>query len=381
MKINYMDINIQNDINHLFRKNIGIDYLIITNKDNKSWFIPFNNIKKGVLLYQPSSIKGKLLKILLPYIIYFPFLYKKLNIEKSEFQIKNSFFNIINSIWSTSDINLSIFSGTVSIHRKITVQVFNDKILGYCKCSNNKEVIKLFYHEYKYLKWLEYKGINCVPRGLFCDKIDNEYTLFIQSTKKTIRSKCVHSINDKILNFLDELFIKTKTKCKFPESDIYKNIENIEKHIVLFNERNYAILSIAIKIIKNFYSDDKTYVFSAYHADFTPWNFFIEKNELFVFDFEYAQYKYPPFLDLFHFYTQTAIFEKRMSYNEIFKEFTKQKYIFQKFTNPYFYFILYLVDIISTYVGRDIRSAQNVDMLMEIRLNLLNELCEYYISH
>lgn len=34
--------------------------------------------------------------------------------------------------------------------------------------------------------------------------------------------------------------------------------------------------------------------FCAYHADFTPWNMYVEQDELFVFDWEYAQMTYPP---------------------------------------------------------------------------------------
>lgn len=375
-----MNPDLKNDIENLFIKNVGIDYLIITNKDNKSWFIPANNIKKGLFLYQPSSIKGKVLKKILPYIVYFPFLYNKLNIKKRKYKTKTFFHEIINNIYNTSEICFSIFSGTESVHRKITIQLFNDKILGYCKSSNNKNIIELFYHEEKFLKWLENKNITSVPRSLFCNTIKNNYTLFIQSTRKTNKSKCVHVINDKIIYFLEELFIKTKEECRFSDSDIHKNILKIEDKLIYFNKNNYDILIKAIYIINKFYSLDKKYVFSAYHGDFTPWNIFIEKDNLFVFDFEYAQYKYPPFLDLYHFYTQTSIFEKKLSHKEIFNQFSKQKIFFQKFSNPYFYFILYLVDIISTYTNRDIRVALETDKLMETRLKLLNELCEYYIS-
>ena len=55
----------------------------------------------------------------------------------------------------------------------------------------------------------------------------------------------------------------------------------------------------------------------ACHADFTPWNTFLAHDHLYAFDWEYARRTYPLYLDRYHFFTQTAIFEKHWGAEEI----------------------------------------------------------------
>ena len=46
---------------------------------------------------------------------------------------------------------------------------------------------------------------------------------------------------------------------------------------------------------------------------------FVEKGELFVFDWEYAQQTYPPMMDQYHFFTQSALFERHWNTEDIRK--------------------------------------------------------------
>ena len=89
--------------------------------------------------------------------------------------------------------------------------------------------------------------------------------------------------------------------------------------------------------------------FSACHGDFTPWNMFVEKNRLFVFDFEYAAKSYPPGLDRYHFFTQTAVFERKWGVDDImaFMASKEGAWIDKRV------YRLYLIEIISRFTTRE----------------------------
>lgn len=113
------------------------------------------------------------------------------------------------------------------------------------------------------------------------------------------------------------------------------------------------LISAAIKKVQEYY-DDSMVEFSAYHADFTPWNMFFEKGRLFVFDFEYAKMSYPPFLDRFHYFTQCGIFEKQWNEEQIFDAYQSlRQEIEPYFIKPNIGYLCYLLDIVSLYLNRD----------------------------
>ena len=89
--------------------------------------------------------------------------------------------------------------------------------------------------------------------------------------------------------------------------------------------------------------------FCACHGDFTPWNMFVEKGKLFVFDFEYAALSYPAGLDRYHFFTQTAVFEKHWNADDIlaYANSDEGKWIDRKL------YAMYLLDVISRFTMRE----------------------------
>jgi hypothetical protein len=122
------------------------------------------------------------------------------------------------------------------------------------------------------------------------------------------------------------------------------------------------------------YYKDKSVVFSAYHGDFTPWNMFFERGQLFVFDFEYAQMTYPPYLDWFHFFTQCCIFEKHLTTNEIYNAYQIRKQEVSGYLiNPDFYYLCYLLGILSLYLDRDKENpGKDVKHNLEIWISLIS---------
>lgn len=120
----------------------------------------------------------------------------------------------------------------------------------------------------------------------------------------------------------------------------------------------------------------KRVVFSAFQADFTPWNMFVEKGQLFVFDWEYARMTYPARLDYFHFLMQTAIFEEHLSVDEIFSRYHSQRIALTKIWNdPDIALKCYLLAIISIYMQREHGELEaNTIKRIGLWLNLLRKL-------
>ena len=146
----------------------------------------------------------------------------------------------------------------------------------------------------------------------------------------------------------------TIQKLRFEYSDYFHTIEALREHIEWLPAKvDKSVVERAIRDIYNRWQG-KEVTFSAYHADFTPWNMFVEKCELFVFDWEYAKMTYPPMLDKYHFFTQTAIFERHWTSQDIIRYIGSNE---GKWINTDNY-KAYLIEIIARFTLREQGKAE-----------------------
>lgn len=289
-----------------------------SNADGKRWIMPAKRMKTGMNLYQPSGIKGKLLKKLFPYLHRIGLVRKRLHAEVIHCRLRDDMYNLLCQSFGVERLEFSIFGGTPSVHQKITIQLnIGNRILGYCKVSDSEEVLPLFEHESYILETLHAKGIADIPQCLFCGTLYDGIGVFVQTTAKTNRSRVVHDWMPLQNQFLINLYEKTRQKLLFQNTDYYQTLIALKEHIDWLPEGvDGHMVMTAIGNVLSEYSGSEV-EFSAYHADFTPWNMFVEDNRLFVFDFEYARLTYPPMLDRYHFFLQTANFERHWTVEEI----------------------------------------------------------------
>jgi hypothetical protein len=149
--------------------------------------------------------------------------------------------------------------------------------------------------------------------------------------------------------FLAQLYEKTKAVLTFEDSDYYTTLIALEEHLDWLPQNiDRDIVTKAIATVRR-EMDGKNMEFCAYHGDFTPWNMFANGKELFVFDFEYAGVSYPAGLDRYHFFTQTAVFEKHWGADEIiaYTESDSGKWIDKRL------YAMYLLDIVSRFTMRE----------------------------
>jgi thiamine kinase-like enzyme len=225
--------------------------------------------------------------------------------------------------------------------------------MGYCKISCNKEVKILLGNEEKMLKHLKEKGIIGIPICYLNDQYEKKVNILIQSTSKTARSRIIHILTPIHWEFLMRLNSRTKQILNFKNSDFFNSIHLLKTNLSFLSNFDVEIVISTILEIETKYAGIDV-EFSVCHADFTPWNMFLEKGELFVFDWEYAVFTCPPYLDAFHFFTQTHIYVKHSDSEKIYRSFIIEKRIFEKhITDPVFVYKNYLLFIISFYVERD----------------------------
>jgi len=364
-------------------------YFKITNNDGKVWILPSKKLSIGLNLYQPSSFKGIVLKICLPVAWKIwgvkCLIEKILHIQKCDIEVPHSVLAFLKKAYMLEDTSFSFFGGTPCIHQKGTIQIScKNDILGYLKFSNEPAVVELFQKESKVLEWLEECNVKNIPACVACEEVENGLTIFLQDTKRTPQSKTSHKLSKRHIEFLFDMYQKTKVECDFRDTDFYKQIEELKNKLsdLDFLGMDISALVKAIKIVDDSLQNEKCY--SAYHGDFTPWNTLImEDGKLYVFDFEYAKKTFPKNLDAFHFFTQTMIYQKQKSGQEIIKEFEKRTTFstFKKmFCNPYVSYLQYLVAIMAFYVERDkgsfdetnIRNFKVWNDLLKIILNRLS---------
>ncbi len=334
-------------LNKIITNNHCKEFLRFGNADGKQWVVPVKNMRVALSLYQPSGVKGKLVKTLLPFLYWLSPVRKAIKAESLNSTLQDELKKILEEIFG-ENIEFSIFEGTPCVHQKITIQVSRGKeILGYCKASDNKEILSLFEKESTLLRKLEQKGVTGIPRALFCGTLSNGLHIFVQSTTKTTRSKVVHQWSALQEKFLATLHEKTKQTILFEKSDYYKTLTALQEHLDwLPASIDRVVITTAIAGVKEKYHDHVV-EFSAFHGDFTPWNMFVEKNELFVFDFEYAALTYPAGLDRYHFELQTANFEKKMTAEEQIFYLQSCEWVDKE------KLVMYLLSIITQYTLRE----------------------------
>jgi len=95
------------------------------------------------------------------------------------------------------------------------------------------------------------------------------------------------------------------------------------------------------------------------HGDFTPWNMYVGKTKLHIYDWEMSQSDFPLLFDFFHYFFQKGILIQRNNYSEIWEciqtelQSMNAKKLFSDFDiNVEKHFQLYLLYIVCYYLPK-----------------------------
>jgi len=364
----------EQQLKQLLKKGEGETFYSFANADGKRWWMPARNMAIAMNLYQPSGVKGKLLKRGLPWLHWNPVVRKVLHAERMQLALGDELKGLLEGIWGEQGLEFAIFGGTPCVHQKITMQLSRgSRILGYVKVTEREDIYRIFEHEKKVLDALHGQGIGQVPVCLNCRTMKTGLHVFVQSTIKTQQSEVVHAWSEKHEQFLNSLAVHTRQKLTFEETDFCRDLNALEERLLILG--NPPVLSEAIRDVRGRYAGKKVF-FSAFQADFTPWNMFVEKGQLFVFDWEYARMTYPPRLDYFHFMIQTAVFEEHLSAEEIADRYASLRSgLTDTWEHPDRALQCYLLAIMSIYLQREQGElGEDTIRRMDLWINILKNI-------
>ncbi len=318
-----------------------------SNADGKTWLVPSHELSTALQLYQPGGAKGKLLKSLFPYLHWLKPVRALLHASSERVALRTDIRLMLEDVFGHNEFGFSMFGGTPSVHQKITLQVSDGKkILGYCKLTDSEAIRKLFLHEKALLDTLHEAGLEGIPRCIGCSTLSDGTSFFVQSTVKTSRSFSPYlwtPLHEAFLKRMSELTIMS---VKFEKSDLGISLLALKTNIARIPSGMRQVIEPVLDDILKEYTGN-TMEYSAFHADFTPWNMFIENEGLFVFDWEYGRMTYPPMLDRYHFFIQQSLHVAHLAPERIYSGLKRLSWFD---SNEY---RMYLLDIISRFTMRE----------------------------
>lgn len=276
----------------------------------------------ALAIYQPGAWRGRWLKRLLPIL---NICGRLLPFPLVENPIDEVLRQQLETLFPGHNLEYSLFLGTPSVHQKTVIQIYEgNRILAYAKVADKPAIKQLFNHEQQILQLLHAKGIAHVPTCLYNSAIDADRQLFVMTTEKSTSAKALHQWtpwHDRFIALLQE---KTKADVLFEESDYANLLRQLRERI--------AALPMYKKLLDEIedvlaHHQGRVMPMAVMHADFTPWNMFLLRDHLFVFDWEYALRTAPCRLDEHHFFVQTAIHEQHLSPKQIVQHYRTQQAI------------------------------------------------------
>lgn len=341
-------------------------FVSLTNEDGKKWTFPVHHCRTGLEIYQPSGIKGRLLKAGLPLLCKTGYYNFSRHCKRCEVCLSKSLKELLDSLFETYEY--AIFWGTPSTDKKITIQIFREtELLGYCKIGYSERVHSLFRHEKYILDELNQCGVAHVPQCIGIFPLTESATAFVQTTEKRLGAKTEHDFGKNQNQFLQDMYKKTRREISFEKTDFYDSIIYLQRHVYLLKAEYRQCVAKAAKEVLSKHERNMV-LWGMCHRDFTPWNTCTVDGKLFAFDFEYALRYAPKDIDRWHFYVQTSFYERKLDVIDIAAEINK-KYKDQKEQ-----IVMYLLDNMSMYLCRgkepDIATANwRANLLMYIQLN------------
>jgi hypothetical protein len=285
------------------------------------WLFP-STLKSPTFLnlYNSNTIKGQLFKIIVR-------LAFKLNCQ--HFLTKKIIYKTANNklskiLYSLSCTNYSIFTGTPGCNRKITIEANNgSETKHFIKIPYTKNSIIQIQSEKKKLEYV--KQLNCSSFSVPFLTYDSFPIIAVSNIKPSQIVKAPFICNIHI-EALFELYSKTKSTKDISTLSVFKetkeHINKLEK--IVFNKKNIfhqkakAIVPLLsqLQVIVETHSQIEV---SFSHQDFTPWNMYVTKNHLYIYDWELAKDHIPLLFDFFHFQFQTFILIYNLPYKNIKK--------------------------------------------------------------
>lgn len=350
-------------LNKLFIENETDTKYILLDHGDKTWVMPEENLKTALEMYQPSTMKGKILKSCIRLFHASKILLKKIGCQKKNLSFHPDILSYLQKTMNEQNIYIAAYMGDTSAkqNNKITLQVYNhQRILCYAKVSEEPEVLENFSREIGSINYLEKKGVTNIPKILGDEEIQG-LRIFVQSTNKPLKQQVRLKLGREQIEFIDKIVNKTKQDTSYEESQFYNSIQYLKSVTEQFQAGERTTINNAIDMVENAI-EKKKIEFAFNHGDYTPWNVYYSDGELNVFDFEYCSDTMPSYIDVFHYMTQMSILGLKNDVRKTIHFYnSRRKLLEQYIPDADFTYLCYLISIISFYKKRTEDGTKSID--------------------
>lgn len=281
---------------------------------NMRWVYPKGEISKVLKFYHASTFRAKILKLglrLLGACKLDRWVSHPLTLHTD---MKQCFQK------GPKEINFdafTIFMGTPGIERSVLVGMYQkNHCNSLMKVGMNSLSLRNMENEGNFLYKLQQKNWQYVNLPQLMHR-NRDALVFSRLHAKD--QKATHQFTKLHANAFLEITNTSRSLQQFESSSfgeqILDNCAFIERNSKSKSPLEKSLLEAVDKIPANLH-------FSAAlaHGDFTPWNMFVTKSQLHVYDWEAAMHYAPLLYDLIHYHFQTGIFVKKWSFQKIYSQ-------------------------------------------------------------
>ena len=356
------------------RSNTFTKFYFINNPDGSMrWVFPKDNQTPCFLnLYNGSGWKANLFSTASKFLNSINFLQPIVSGQFSVFfKNKTKFESSFDGIPFN---DFAIFTGTIGENRKAIVALSkNKKCTHFIKTPLTKSSLKLVENEYQQLRNLENNNFSftSIPKS----KITNS-GIAVSNVLPEVKYKN-QEWSSKHWQSLNELYQYSFDKKILGKTPFWKTIKDgiefLQKPFVNKNGLSKEVLNQLKNSVEELYykiDSTKRVPVGIGHGDFTPWNMYVGKERLHIYDWEMSQFDFPILFDVFHYFFQKGILIDRQNYSSL-KTIIKTKIKdenAQKILNSFSvewedHFRLYLLYIVCYYLPKYISQPKLHDQV------------------
>ncbi|MFK7947230.1 MAG: hypothetical protein AB8G11_06565 [Saprospiraceae bacterium] len=325
--------------NHSFTNDRTVVYQYFNNpNDTMRWIYPKSlKYPSFLTLYNASGMKSKLIRLAFANAFRFGL---KSKLSSGSFQLVTNGENAVEIlVKEAKGENYSIFTGTVGENRKAIIEINqNRKTTNFIKVPLGEKSAKLVAQEKNQLK--KFNQLNFQKSVIpIVTSSKNPKVAIISNVQPSESFSTLNDLTAVHLNVLKEWYDKTNTLKSIDELPEYQQIQNnlqvLENDLKPVNDLKIETVTALYKGLKTFQStidhrdfgtsESQKITVGLAHYDFTPWNMYVTKSRLHIYDWELSQTDLPLLYDAFHFIFQSSILIKRSSFEEIQQQVNQLK--------------------------------------------------------
>lgn len=276
----------------------GLRYAVVAARSNPRWWlVPLDSRRAtaaGFEMLQPVTTTARLAKMSAQTLARFGphrFLGKGI--------LRLSGMPDLGGAFDGAAAHVAYFTGTDGPHRKTAVQVMSETggILGYAKFSRAAHLRPYLRNEAEMLARIGQMSLNSAdfPSRVAFQETD-AFSVLVTDSLKTRGHAAPRTPDARHIAFLQDLRAKTELRGAQP---VLTWIERQAQ--ALAPVAGEAWQTRLMQVANRLRPTAADMALCLTHGDFTPWNTFVQGQQFYVFDWEYAQPAWPVGFDLTHF--------------------------------------------------------------------------------